>query len=338
MPQKTLYARSTRGGSVLPVDDRSRHDLGELLDRLGALRRRRLGSDAVRSRRGRSAAVASAGSGDGATSGDVRRGFGFAAGLGCGTATGAGGGGSSVIVAVSGTDSGETGASAGQSVSDRCRRSDSTSATASARRVRDIAFDCARRSEIERSVGAAASGGHGRQQCAASGFVEVPNVDSAAVDDKPPFAIPAYDPRQQHVFRTEHARRERILVVAVQHRDRGLRDDRADVDVRRHEMHGAAVDAHAVGERAAMRVEARVGRQQRRVDVDHAARVARDERRAQHAHEAREHDEIGPVAVDRGRERGVEVVAARERAMVDDRSSRRRATRRSRVRRRRRDW
>ena len=63
--------------------------------------------------------------------------------------------------------------------------------------------------------------------------------------------------RQQPVLDREHARGERRLVVVVAHRHRRLRDDRPAVDVGRHEVHGAAVDAHAVGERAAMRVQAR---------------------------------------------------------------------------------
>ena len=64
-----------------------------------------------------------------------------------------------------------------------------------------------------------------------------------------------------------------------QHGHRRLRDDRAAVDVRRDEMHGAAVDAHAVGQRAPMRVQPGIRRQQRRMDVEHAAGVAPNEAR-----------------------------------------------------------
>ena len=53
----------------------------------------------------------------------------------------------------------------------------------------------------------------------------------------------------------EHARREARGIVVVAHRHGPLRDDRAVIDVVGDEMDGAAVDAHAVGERATMRVE-----------------------------------------------------------------------------------
>ena len=56
----------------------------------------------------------------------------------------------------------------------------------------------------------------------------------------------------------EHARGERSLVVAVVHGNRALRDDRPVVECRGHEMHGAPVNAHAVRQRAAMRVEPRI--------------------------------------------------------------------------------
>ena len=55
----------------------------------------------------------------------------------------------------------------------------------------------------------------------------------------------------------EHARGERVLVIVGVHRDRALRDNRAVIEIRGHEMHGAAVDAHAIGERAAVGVQAR---------------------------------------------------------------------------------
>jgi hypothetical protein len=106
---------------------------------------------------GTPASAAAVDSGAGCTSGEVRRGLALAAGLGEGTATGAGGGGNSVIVAVSGVDSGDVATSSGHSVNATWATSDSTSATASARRVRVVAFDCAKRRQADRSVGAAAA-------------------------------------------------------------------------------------------------------------------------------------------------------------------------------------
>ena len=63
--------------------------------------------------------------------------------------------------------------------------------------------------------------------------------------------------RQQAMLDREHPRRQRRLVVALQHRDRALRDDRPMVECGRHEVDGAAVKPHAVGQRAAVRVQAR---------------------------------------------------------------------------------
>ena len=63
-------------------------------------------------------------------------------------------------------------------------------------------------------------------------------------------------------------------------------------------MHRAAVDAHAGFERAVVRVEAGKRGQQRWMDIDEPAAVARNEAVRQYPHEARQHDEIRPVAVD----------------------------------------
>jgi hypothetical protein len=57
-------------------------------------------------------------------------------------------------------------------------------------------------------------------------------------------------------------------------------------------LHRAAVNAHAIGQRAPMRVQSGIQRQQRRVDIDHAAVLAANEFGAEHAHEAGEHDEV----------------------------------------------
>ncbi len=282
VPQKTLYARSTRGGRVLPVACAGDHFCA-LFGGHGLL------ATTAPLRRGVSEGGASAlatGSGAAGTRGDVRRGFGLAAGFGSGTAAGTGGGGNSVIVAVSGVDSGSREGSSGHSVNARCTTSERTSATASARRVRAIAFDCARRSEMESSVGAEADAIPMSRAVTAPGDttdaarrIQTLNVDPAALDRKPPLAIPSYDLRQEDVLDGEHARGEAALVVAIAHRHRTLRDDRPDVDFGCHEVHGAAVHADAVGQRAAMRVQAGIGGQQRRMDVDHAPSVTRNESR-----------------------------------------------------------
>ena len=75
----------------------------------------------------------------------------------------------------------------------------------------------------------------------------------------------------------QHARGEIVRGVGGPHRHGGLRDDRARVHRRAHEVHRAAVDADAGGQRPSVRVEPLEGRQQRRVDVDQAVAPALDE-------------------------------------------------------------
>ena len=67
-----------------------------------------------------------------------------------------------------------------------------------------------------------------------------------------------------------------------------------------------------------MRLETLESGKQGGVDVHDPALVALDERRCQNAHEARQHDEVGPVAVDFGGECRLERGAVRERAVVGD--------------------
>jgi hypothetical protein len=83
------------------------------------------------------------------------------------------------------------------------------------------------------------------------------NVNPAARDDEPARAERRDRGRQQPMLDREHPRGQRRFVVARAARNRALRDDRPVVERRRHEVHGAAVKAHAVGERAAMRVQSR---------------------------------------------------------------------------------
>ena len=90
---------------------------------------------------------------------------------------------------------------------------------------------------------------------------------------------------------------------------RGLRDGRAVVEFGGDEMHRRAVLGHAGGQRLGMRGQAGKQRQQRRVDIQHAAGVVLDERRRQDAHEAGQHDQVGRVAVDFGLQYGVELGA-----------------------------
>lgn len=131
-------------------------------------------------------------------------------------------------------------------------------------------------------------------------------------------AQPADGLRVDTVLLVQHSRRERLLGVAAQHRDGGLDDDRAMVEVGCDEVHRAAVDTHAVVQGSRMRVEAAVGWQQRRVDVDQSAVIARHETRAEDAHETRQHHEIRMEGVDEPGQRGIEALAIRVVAVLDD--------------------
>ena len=117
----------------------------------------------------------------------------------------------------------------------------------------------------------------------------------------------------------EHAGGERRLVIVRPHRHGALRNDRTHIDVRRDVMNAASVNAHAVGECAAMRVQARIERQQRRMNVDDATGIVLDEIVAKHAHESGMHDQIRLGMRDLDSERVVKRVARAVTEMVDDR-------------------
>ena len=90
------------------------------------------------------------------------------------------------------------------------------------------------------------------------------------------------------------------------------------VQLRRHEVHGAAVALHAGSERAPMRVQAGKLRQQRRMDVDQPTGVVCDECGRKHTQEARQRHQARGVPVDLGGERRVEGCARGEAPVLDD--------------------
>ena len=93
---------------------------------------------------------------------------------------------------------------------------------------------------------------------------------------------------------------QRRLGVAVEDGHRLLGEDRAGVDLLGHEVHGAAGDLHAGGERVAHRVPALERGQQRRVRVHGPAAERVDERLGQDRAEPGHRDEIDAVAFERG--------------------------------------
>ena len=69
------------------------------------------------------------------------------------------------------------------------------------------------------------------------------------------------------MFLFQNARRKRLHRVAVVNGNGSLDDDGSVVEVLVHEVNGAAADLHAVFERLVLRIQAREGGEQRRVDV-----------------------------------------------------------------------
>lgn len=128
---------------------------------------------------------------------------------------------------------------------------------------------------------------------------------------------PAQRLRKDEVLLREHALSERGFVIARQHGNGSLDDDRAVVERGRYEVHRAAVQPHARRERLAMCVQARKCGQQRRMDVHHPSGVTRDEALAQDAHEPGESDPIGRVTIDAFGERRIEVGARRESTVIE---------------------
>ena len=86
------------------------------------------------------------------------------------------------------------------------------------------------------------------------------NADPVPFDDEPVLAKRPHDRRQQPVLAFEDPFRQRLRIVAIAHVDPCLRDDRSMIDFGGDEMDGAAMDARAVVERTAMRIEPRIGR------------------------------------------------------------------------------
>ena len=84
-----------------------------------------------------------------------------------------------------------------------------------------------------------------------------------------------------------------VLVVAVEHGDRPLGDDRPGVDAGVDHEQGGAGDLDAVGQRVPRPVHAGERRQQRRVGVDEPAAEAVEERRPDQPHEAGRHHQVG---------------------------------------------
>ena len=70
----------------------------------------------------------------------------------------------------------------------------------------------------------------------------------------------------------QNARRQRVLVVAVEHRNSLLHNDRAMIELFIDKMHSAAGNFHSIGESLLLRFESRKCRQQRGMDIENPPR------------------------------------------------------------------
>ena len=92
-----------------------------------------------------------------------------------------------------------------------------------------------------------------------------------------PLAEPADRERVNLMFQTLYARGEACFVLAVLNREPTLHDQRSGVESFGDEMHGCAVLSVARGEHAAVGMQAGIGGQQGRMDVQDASGETRDE-------------------------------------------------------------
>ena len=103
-------------------------------------------------------------------------------------------------------------------------------------------------------------------------------------------------------------------------RIRPLLDHRPAIQLRRHEVHAGAVGGLAIVQRALVRAQPAVQRQQRGVDVEHAPGIALHEFAGQHPHEARQHDGLGAAGVNGAGQGRIELRAVGIVAVVDHRT------------------
>ena len=102
------------------------------------------------------------------------------------------------------------------------------------------------------------------------------------------------------VLYPKDSRRQRLRRVVIGDRNRALHQDRTGIGFRNDKMHGGAGNLHAGAQRLALRVEPRKRRQQRRMNVEHAAIPALHEFGRQQPHESAEANQLDPMLLQRG--------------------------------------
>src|SRR6266404_8071986 len=124
--------------------------------------------------------------------------------------------------------------------------------------------------------------------------------DAAAFDFEFSIEHDANRFRIDTVFFLQDAGAERLLRVPIFHRDDGLQDDRAGIEIFVHEVDRATGKFYAVFERLALRFQARKRRQQRRVNIQNAVWKRRHKVRRQQAHISGKANQVHLVLVQDG--------------------------------------
>jgi len=107
--------------------------------------------------------------------------------------------------------------------------------------------------------------------------------------------------------------------VARQHGHHGLIEDVAVVELSGHAVHGGTGESAAHVDGALVGVQAGESGQQAGVDVDQPAFVVLNEPGREDAHEAGQHHQRRPVAVDFGHQRGIEGLSRCKPLVIQDR-------------------
>src|ERR1700741_3368770 len=78
------------------------------------------------------------------------------------------------------------------------------------------------------------------------------------------------------VFFLQNAFRKRVLIVAIEHRDHRLQDDRSRIQILIHEMHRASREFHPMFERLLLRFQPWKSRQERWMNIQNPLRERGD--------------------------------------------------------------
>ena len=122
------------------------------------------------------------------------------------------------------------------------------------------------------------------------------------------------------MFHTQNARGEPLLVVVGLNGQDGLTDDRASVELGCHPVDGGSMEQNTCLERPAMRVQARKGREQRGVHIDHAPLEELEKACRNDPHEACHHHQIRIATRNHRREFSFKIAAIGVALRLDQKS------------------